>query len=269
MVTKAPKDSLPAGARIASVMSMTSAPGAEQHPERYGDTVIASVDYVVSDNIEALRLVDLAIQGTGNAHDNDIVGNAQDNILSGLDGNDRLDGDSGDDDLLGGYGDDELHGSTGNDRIIGGEGNDRYVFSSDDGHDVIDNLDADGWDELELRVYDNEIVRFRRDGDSLDVLVGEGQDRITGEGWYAEPAKRLDGIAIGFDRWLTADEVEALAVVDSPAAIASHGGFYQSSRTEINHLVTEMANGCWDRTGSSANLFAPIQHGAVVLLAAQ
>ena len=65
-------------------------------------------------------------------------------------------------------------------------------------HDVIDNLDADGWNELELRVYDKEPIQFLRDGDSLDV-VGEGQDRITIEGWYAEPAKRLDGIAIGFD----------------------------------------------------------------------
>ncbi|WP_182656034.1 hypothetical protein [Stenotrophomonas lacuserhaii] len=91
----------------------------------------------------------------------------------------------------------------------------------------------------------------------------------AGEGWYAEPAKRLDGFAIGFDRWLTADEVEALALNDSTTAIALHGGLHQSSRTEIDHLVTEMANGRWDRVGSSANLFAPIQHGAVVLLAAQ
>ncbi|MEN5425187.1 hypothetical protein ABE522_02270 [Stenotrophomonas pennii] len=134
---------------------------------------------------------------------------------------------------------------------------------------MIDDLDADGWDELELRIYDNEPVQFRWEGDSLDVLVGEGQGRITIEGWYAEPAKRLDGIAIGFDRWLRADEVEARAEDDSSAAIASHGGLHQSSRTEIDHLVTEMANGRWDRAGTSANLFAPIQHGAVVLLAAQ
>ncbi|KIP86950.1 hypothetical protein SN15_04590 [Stenotrophomonas maltophilia] len=170
---------------------------------------------------------------------------------------------------MGGYGEDELEGGTGNDRLIDGEGNDRYVFSVGDGHDVIDNLDADGWDELELQVYDSEPVQFRREGDSLNVLGGEGQDRITIEGWYAEPTKRLDGIAIGFDRWLTADEVEALALNDSTTAIALHGGLHQSSRTEVDHLVTEMANGRWDRAGSSANLFAPIQHGAVALLAAQ
>lgn len=128
-----------------------------------------------SEKREGLRLVDLAIQGAGNAHDNDILGNAQDNPPSGLDGNDRLDGDSGDDGLLGGYGDDELQGGTGNDRLVGGEGNDRYVFSVGDGHDAIDNFDANGWDELELQVYDNEPVQFRRDGDSLDVLVGEGR----------------------------------------------------------------------------------------------
>lgn len=91
-------------ASIAAAMRMTFAPGVGQHPERFGDTVIASVDYILSDNIEALRLVDLAILGTGNAQGNaqgnDIVGNAQDNTLSGLDGNDRLDGDSGDDGLL-------------------------------------------------------------------------------------------------------------------------------------------------------------------------
>jgi Ca2+-binding RTX toxin-like protein len=71
------------------------------------DTVYSSVTYTIGDNIENLRLTgNEAIDGTGNAEDNDIFGNSAVNTLTGGDGNDRLIGGLGNDTLIGGNGDD-------------------------------------------------------------------------------------------------------------------------------------------------------------------
>jgi Ca2+-binding RTX toxin-like protein len=69
------------------------------------DTVQASFDRTLSDNVENLTLVDLAITGTGNALDNIINGSDfGNNTLNGLAGNDTLDGGGGSDNLNGGAG---------------------------------------------------------------------------------------------------------------------------------------------------------------------
>ncbi|GAB3344895.1 calcium-binding protein [Lysobacter tyrosinilyticus] len=71
------------------------------------DLVISSVSHVLTGNVENLTLSgSAAIDGTGNAFDNQISGNVGDNVLSGLDGNDTLDGMAGNDKLIGGRGDD-------------------------------------------------------------------------------------------------------------------------------------------------------------------
>ena len=66
------------------------------------DSVFASADYALSDNVENLTLTGSAnINASGNAQDNTLTGNAGDNTLSGLAGNDTL---AGDDTLDGGKG---------------------------------------------------------------------------------------------------------------------------------------------------------------------
>ena len=70
------------------------------------DTVIASVNYTLTNDVEQLVLADVALQGTGNALDNTLIGNALANTLIGLDGNDTLNGGLGIDTLTGGLGDD-------------------------------------------------------------------------------------------------------------------------------------------------------------------
>ena len=106
------------------------------------DTVVSTVSYTISDNVENLYLAgNAAINGAGNALDNTLIGNNANNILYGLAGNDSLSGGSGNDTLLGGSGNDLLVGGDGNDRLdgyattgteydtlVGGAGSDTFVL---------------------------------------------------------------------------------------------------------------------------------------------
>ncbi|GAB4173419.1 MAG: hypothetical protein Fur006_02720 [Coleofasciculaceae cyanobacterium] len=83
------------------------------------DTIYASVDYTMPDNVENLILTDNAIQGIGNNLDNSIYGN---NLFLNT-----LFGEGGNDSLYGGDGIDNLLGDAGNDFLLGGNGNDRLV----------------------------------------------------------------------------------------------------------------------------------------------
>lgn len=87
------------------------------------DTVHVAFSYALGSNVENLILTGaLAINGTGNALDNQLVGNDDENTLIGGDGNDTIWGADGNDDLRGGDGDDILDGGVGADTLDGGAG---------------------------------------------------------------------------------------------------------------------------------------------------
>ena len=71
----------------------------EEHAGEGTDTVIASVSYMLTANVESLVLAGRggAVNGTGNGLDNVITGNSSNNVLSGGGGKDTLDGGAGDD----------------------------------------------------------------------------------------------------------------------------------------------------------------------------
>ena len=88
------------------------------------DTISASIDYVLGEHVENLKLVDSATQGSGNSLNNRLDGNDLDNTLHGKEGDDYLDGSLGNDALYGGVGKDTLFGYVGKDRLYGGDGKD-------------------------------------------------------------------------------------------------------------------------------------------------
>jgi Ca2+-binding RTX toxin-like protein len=79
------------------------------------DTVLASVDFQLSDHVENLTLSGAAVNGGGNGSANVITGNALANTLSGGGGDDSLFGLAGNDVLIGGEGADKLDGGEGDD----------------------------------------------------------------------------------------------------------------------------------------------------------
>ncbi|MFB2878171.1 SdiA-regulated domain-containing protein [Floridanema aerugineum] len=142
------------------------------------DTVISSVTYFLTDNVENLILTGSAVEGRGNSLNNQITGNARSNILSGGAGNDTLIGDAGADNLFGGAGDDLLVGGAGNDNLTGNAGSDRFVYNSlDDGNDTIADFNRN-LDQLDLRALNlgvnavaDGLLRFRQSGSSTLVQV--------------------------------------------------------------------------------------------------
>jgi len=93
------------------------------------DTVLSSVTYTLSANVENLTLTGAAaISGTGNTLNNLLTGNAADNTLTGGAGDDRLDGKAGAD---------AMHGGTGNDAYYVDNVGDTVIENSGEGTDVV------------------------------------------------------------------------------------------------------------------------------------
>ena len=129
------------------------------------DTVISSITYTLSAQLENLTLVGSAvIDGVGNLADNIMTGNSAANYLSADDGNDTLDG-GGDADLL-----------------EGGLGNDLYIV--DNSADVVVEALGAGLDTVQASI--NSVLT-----DNIENLVLTGNAALTGTG------NQLDNLIIG------------------------------------------------------------------------
>ncbi len=159
--------------------------------------------------------------------------------LSGQEGDDRLLGGPGDDTLLGGPGNDVLEGGAGDDWLDGGPGDDVYRFGPGGGWDRIVSYDRSGADELRLDGVVPGEIWFRREGSALEVRLAGGADRLTVDGWYADPERRLARIVAGDGRMLRPADVErlvsAMAAFDPPAA--ADGIWPESYRRELEPVL--------------------------------
>jgi Ca2+-binding RTX toxin-like protein len=163
------------------------------------DTIIASIDTALADNVEVLVLTGSAHHGVGNAGDNSLTGGSGADSLEGGLGNDTLVGGGGPDSMVGGGGDDTYYVTDPGDVVNedAGGGFDTVVVSTDwtladyieavqllgsghalggnaaanelSGNSGDDTLDGGAGDDTELG------------GDGADVLVsGDGFDILSG-----------------------------------------------------------------------------------------
>lgn len=131
------------------------------------DVVHASADFVLSDHVEDLLLLEEGhFSGTGNAIANRLTGNSGDNVLTGGAGDDHINGGSGDDKLSGDVGADKLLGGIGNDQLSGGDGDD--TLSGGDGADLLTGGSG------------NDVMCGDGGADGFEFRVGDGHDEIKG-----------------------------------------------------------------------------------------
>lgn len=158
------------------------------------DSILSSVDYTLSPNVENLTLVGGAINGTGNSLNNIIIGSSGANILRGAGGDDLLEGRAGNDILEGGVGDDLLDGGAGADMLIGGLGSDVMkgghgadVYVVEDAGDTVVEVVTGGIDEVrtDLLVYalSANVERLTGTNTAGQALTGNaGANRILASG---------------------------------------------------------------------------------------
>lgn len=189
------------------------------------DTVEASVSHTLAFGVENLFLTGVAaINGTGSAQANLLRGNAAANRLSG------------------GAGNDTLSGGAGNDTLSGDAGSDTYLFGLGDGQDVIQNNDSTAG-SLDLLQFGNGIsveqLWFRQNGNSLDVSLVGGSERVTIENWYSGSAYHLDQFKSADGKTLLDSQVQSL--VDAMAAFGvppgGEGNLTAAQREELNLVI--------------------------------
>ena len=214
------------------------------------DTVEASFNYTLGDNLENLQLTGTDdLIGVGNGLDNQIFGNDGNNQLFGLGGNDLLDG------------------GLGADVMAGGEGDDQYYV--DNIGDVTDETDGGGIDVVFASIthtIGTDIENLTLiGGDPIDGTGNDLDNRITGN-WAANVLSGLGGSDIldggegadtliggaGDDRYVVDDIgdviVEAAdAGIDSVESSASHT---LSAHVENLRLT---GNGYIDGVGNDLN----------------
>jgi trimeric autotransporter adhesin len=200
--------------------------------ERLAGFVLA--DGTVLDREQMLRaaLADGRVLGGGDGDDllegyggNDLLqGGAGDDVLRGYRGNDRLEGDAGhdwleggagEDWLIGGDGDDVLIGGAGSDRLTGGPGTDVYGFGRGAGRDVVaDEGDADSVDTIfiEPGIAVAELALARRANGDLALTLAGGADELVVEGYYVNPANRIERIVFADGGEIAAAALDALQV---------------------------------------------------------
>jgi VCBS repeat-containing protein len=194
------------------------------------DTVRASATYTLSANVENLILTgSAAINGTGNALDNNITGNDANNVLSGGAGKDTILGGGGNDIIDGGSGADTMAGGTGNDSYIVDDAADTVVENAGEGVDVVqasisyklaanvENLSLLG--NAAIDGSGNELDNIITGNAGSNVLSGDaGNDILTGgagadllQGGSGNDTYRF-GRGDGLDRVVDAEGSDTLAL---------------------------------------------------------
>jgi Ca2+-binding RTX toxin-like protein len=108
-----------------------------------------------------------------------------------------VDGGSGDETLRGTKENDRIDGGAGNDTLQGGAGNDTYLFGAGSGQDTISDIDATAGNTDTLRLKTGLAptdVTLWRDNANLCLGINGISDQVTVQGWFDDPANRMEQI---------------------------------------------------------------------------
>ncbi len=150
------KDTLKGGTGNDTYIVDSSAVTVVENANEGTDTVISSINYTLTANVENLKLEGSSgIRGTGNALNNVITGNNQNNTFVG---------------------------GKGNDTLKGGTGADTYIFNKGDGQDIIqeNSPNSNAVDKIVFGagITKNDVT-FTRSGYDLIVAIKNTTDKIT------------------------------------------------------------------------------------------
>jgi Ca2+-binding RTX toxin-like protein len=163
------------------------------------DTVLSSVSYTLTANVESLYLFgDISgLNATGNELNNSIVGNDFANVLDGKAGNDFLDGQTG---------------------------NDTYLFNRGSGQDTIVDIDATAGNTDVLSFgtgIATDQLWFKHVGNDLEVSIIGGAHKATIQNWYSGSQNQVEQIKVAGKTLLNTDVdklVQAMASFSAPAS---------------------------------------------------
>lgn len=145
--------------------------------------------------------------------DDTIYGECGSDALFGEGGNDLLVGGEGNDWLNGGEGSDTLAGDEGNDRLIGGTGADSYWFTTNQGVDVVDDVDGNSAniDRINFSgsVVSNQLW-FEKYGNNLNISIVGTASVVVVLDWYLGASHQIEEIAASDGKVLQNSEVNAL-----------------------------------------------------------
>jgi len=140
------------------------------------DTVLSSVSYTLSANVENLTLTGTsAINGTGNSLNNVLIGNSGNNVLTGGTGSDLLSGNLGSDILKGNAGNDILQGGADNDTLSDSAGTNLL-----DGGSGADTLSGNAANEMFAGGTGNDTISTGNGADLIAFNRGDGMDVVNG-----------------------------------------------------------------------------------------
>lgn len=220
------------------------------------DTVIATVDFALSGQVEALVLGGTAhLSGTGNAQANQLAGNAGNNRLEGLGGADTIDGGAGDDTAV--------YARSGSVTVSLATGLGSGGHAEGDVLTAIENLVGGAYADL-----------LSGDGGANRLTGGLGKDVLAGGGgadWfvYASPAEggdRLTDFAAGEDRLVFDGEAFGLDAIELGRTLLVLDGPYDGTAATTQPCLILDGSGalCWDGNGAEAGytIMATLADGA-------
>lgn len=210
----------------------------EELEDEGNDTVIASIDYTLTDNVENLEMAGTAnLKAKGNDLNNIIKGNTGDNTFEG---------------------------GKGNDTIYGNIGNDTYIFNRGDGVDTIYETGASKYKDvlkfgIGITVDD---VQFTKEGKDLVVSIIDSEDKIIIKNSNVNTENRIeqfifaDGTTINSEDFYKANATRNYWNVSSEFAIGNNVQSSSSNRS-VDRYGNPNAEYFYDENG---NLMEEIQY---------